>query len=196
MLDAVVSFLWVDAAVNEVLLMADGSQPSSFVSTFRPLRFTDGWGIATPTSDADFAGLCRAFGVDGSDDPRVATIGERNKHRDVSNKLIEQCYGAAARMSTEEGMRRLEAQRVPCGIVVAPDELSADPHVQAIGLLVESDHPIVGRVREPRHPAQFAATPAAHGRPSPGLGEHTDEILTSLGLRDRIGELRAAGVVA
>ena len=72
MLDAVVSFLWADAAGNEVLRDADGSQPSSFVQTFRPFRFRDGWGIATPTSDSDFAGMCRAFGVEGYDDPRVS----------------------------------------------------------------------------------------------------------------------------
>lgn len=196
MLDAVVSFLWVDAAGNEVLLMADGSQPSSFVATFRPLRFTDGWGIATPTSDADFAGLCRAFGVEGYDDPRVATIGERNKHRDVSNKLVEQCYTAAAQMSTEQAMARLEAERVPCGVVVPPDQLADDPHAKAIGLLVESEHPTVGAVRQPRHPAQFEATPAAHGSPAPDLGQHTDEILASIGLGDRVDDLRAKGVVA
>ena len=196
MLDAVVSFLWVDAAGNEVLLLADGSQPSSFVATFRPLRFTDGWGIATPTSDADFAGMCRAFGVGGYDDPRVATIGERNKHREVSNKLVEQCYAAAAQMSTEQAMARLEAERVPCGVVVPPDELAADPHAQAIGLLLESEHPTVGPVRQPRHPVQFDVTPATHGSPAPDLGQHTDEILASIGMGDRVDDLRANGVVA
>ncbi len=69
MLDAVVSFLWADAAGNEVLLDSDGSQPSSFVATFRPFRFVDGWGIATPTCDADFVGHVRAFGVDGARRP-------------------------------------------------------------------------------------------------------------------------------
>ena len=77
MMDAVVSFLWADSAANEVLLEADGSQHSSFVAGFRPMRFADGWGIVTPTSDHDFAGMCQALDVDGYDDPRVATIGER-----------------------------------------------------------------------------------------------------------------------
>ena len=89
MLDAVVSFLWVDAAGNEVLLDADGTLNSSFVPTFRPFRFPDGWGIATPTSDKDFLGMCRAFGIDGHDDPRLQTIGERNQNREFVAEVMD-----------------------------------------------------------------------------------------------------------
>jgi crotonobetainyl-CoA:carnitine CoA-transferase CaiB-like acyl-CoA transferase len=196
MLDAVVSFLWADAAGNEVLLESDRSQASSFVATFRPLRFTDGWGIATPTSDHDFAGICRAFGVDGYDDPRVATIAQRVQHRELTTALVARYYAAAATMPTAEAMARLEAERVPCGVIVPPAELPDDPHARAVGLFVEQQHPIAGRTRLPRHPTQFEATPAALGGPAPGLGEHTDEILRGIGLADRIDALRAAGVVA
>jgi alpha-methylacyl-CoA racemase len=48
----------------------------------------------------------------------------------------------------------------------------------------------------PRHPARFAGTPATLTGGSPGLGQHTDEILAELGMADRVVELRAAGVVA
>jgi crotonobetainyl-CoA:carnitine CoA-transferase CaiB-like acyl-CoA transferase len=196
MLDAVVSFLWADAAGNEVLLGTDGSQPSSFVSTFRPLRFRDGWGIATPTSDADSTGMCRAFGVDGADDPRVATIGERVQHRELTKELIDRCYESAAALSTEDAMARLEEERVPCGVVLSPADLVTYPHAVAIGLLVDQEHPTVGPTRVPRHPAQFGATPAALGRPAPDLGADTDEVLASIGLADQIDDLRARNVVA
>jgi crotonobetainyl-CoA:carnitine CoA-transferase CaiB-like acyl-CoA transferase len=196
MLDAVVSFLWADAAGNEVLLDADRTQPSSFVASFRPLRFLDGWGVATPTSDADFAGLCRAFGVEGYDDPRVATIGERAQHRDLSRTLVDQCYVVARGLTTTAAMARLEAERVPCGVVVSPADLASDPHAQAIGLLEDSEHPRAGRLRQPRHPTQFLRTPARLGGPAPTLGQHTDEVLTELGWSDREAALRRDGTVA
>src|ERR1700730_1017217 len=116
MLDAVVSFLWADAAANEVLLDSDNSQPSSFVATFRPFRFRDGWGIATPTSDADFSGLCRAFGVSGAQAPRGATIAERNRHPELMRSIMDRCYAAATERTTAESIARLETERVPCGV--------------------------------------------------------------------------------
>jgi len=196
MLDAVVSFLWADAAGNEVLQDADRSQPSSFVSNFRPFHFVDGWGICTPTSDADFAGMCRAFGVDDYDDPRVATIAQRAQHRPLVREIMQRCYDAASGMTTAAAMGALEEHSVPCGVVLTPTELAADPHARAIGLLEDSQHPTAGRLRQPRHPADFGGARPPLGGPAPMLGEHTDEILRELGLGARIDELRANGVVA
>lgn len=196
MADAVVSFLWADAAGNEVLVDSDHSQHSSFVAGFAPFRFDDGWGIVTPTSERDFAGMCRAFGVDGADDPRIATIAERNKNRDVAAALVDLCYAHAASMTMAEASTRLDAERVPFAMVLRPDQLPDDPHAKAIGLFEVRDHPIAGRTRLPRHPARFSETPANLAADSPGLGEHTDDIMSELGLVDRIGELRASGVIA
>ncbi len=196
MLDAVVSFLWADAAGNEVLQDADRSQPSSFVSNFRPFHFRDGWGICTPTSDADFAGMCQSFGVEGYDDPRVATIGQRVQHRELMRDIMDRCYAAATQMTTADAIGALEHHNVPCGVVLTPTELAADPHARAIGLFEDSVHPTAGRLRQPRHPAEFGAVRPPLGGPAPMLGEHTDEILTELGLAARIPALRAANIAS
>jgi crotonobetainyl-CoA:carnitine CoA-transferase CaiB-like acyl-CoA transferase len=196
MLDAVVSFLWADSAGNEVLADADRSQPSSFVQNFKPFRFRDGWGICTPTSDADFAGMCKAFGVDGYDDPRVATIVQRMQHREITGKMMEQVYAAAAQMTTAQAIGALESNNVPCGVVLAPSDLAADPHALAIGLFEDSVHPHAGRLHQPRHPTSFDDARPALGGPAPMLGEHTDEVLRDHGLSaERIADLHARSIV-
>ena len=195
MMDAVVSFLWADSAANEVLLESDNSMPSSFVAGSQPFRFADAWGIVTPTSDHDFAGMCRALGVEGYDDPRVATIVERFKHKDVLAPLMESCYANATGMTCAAASERFDAEDVPYAMILSPDELTRDPHALAVGLFEYQSHDVVGRVRLPRHPAQFASTPASLAGGSPTLGEHTDEILAGLGWSDRIEALRSAGVV-
>jgi crotonobetainyl-CoA:carnitine CoA-transferase CaiB-like acyl-CoA transferase len=196
MVDAVVSFLWADSAGNEVLLDSDHSQHSSFVAGFQPMRFSDGWGIVTPTADHDFAGMCRALRVDGYDDPRIATIGERVKHPEVVRPIIDMCYAMAANMTMAEATQRLEAERVPFAMILSAEELPNDAHAIAMGLFEDRPHHVAGRTRLPRHPAQFRGTPAALGAASPALGEHTDEILTELGLAGRIADLRARQIVA
>jgi crotonobetainyl-CoA:carnitine CoA-transferase CaiB-like acyl-CoA transferase len=196
MMDAVASFLWADSAGNEVLLESDHSQNSSFVAGFNPMRFRDGWGIVTPTSVEDFSGMCRALDVEGWDDPRLATLGERNKNRDLTSALVDRCYARAANLTMAEATSRFEAQRIPFSMILSPDELTRDPHAVAVGMFEERDHHIVGRTRFPRHPAQFRGTPVQTTDSSPGLGQHTDEILAELGMTDRVADLRASGVVA
>ena len=196
MLDSVVSFLWADAAGNEMMLDSDGSMPSSFVSTVRPFRFIDGWGVCTPTSDADFAGMCKALRVDGHDDPRVAKISDRRNNRELMADIMRRCHDNAQTMDMAEARSRFTEFNSPFGEVVSPAGLSSDPHVDAIGMLEDSVHPTAGRMRQPRHPAQFSGTPATLGGASPTLGQHTDELLGELGFTpDEIVDLRGSRIV-
>ena len=194
--DACVSFLWAEAAGNEVLLEADGTMPSSFNAGFAPMRFADGWGIVVPTTDADFAGMCKALDVPGWDDPRVRTVAERRKHRDVLEPIMDMCYAMASNFTQAEVTERFERERVAFAMVLSAAEMVEDPHAIAIGMFEEFDHPVVGRARLPRHPTNFHGTPAALAGGAPALGQHTDEVLAELGLAERIESLRASGVIA
>jgi crotonobetainyl-CoA:carnitine CoA-transferase CaiB-like acyl-CoA transferase len=196
MLESVVSFVWADAAGNEVLLDSDGSQPSSFSRDQKLWPTKDGFVIAAPVSDADVAGICRGVGVDGYDAPEVATIMARRANADAFNELLRRVLAAVSELTTAEAISGMEAEKAPCGAVLSPAELSDDPHVRALGMLEDSLHPMAGRMRQPRPAARFERTPSSTGAPAPGLGQHTDEILAELGLADRSAALRESGVVA
>ena len=142
------------------------------------------------------AGICKAFGVEGYDAPELSTIMARRENIDAFVALLEKVYAAAEQTPVADGMRRMEEEKAPCGVALPPARLHEDPHVQAIGMLEESHHPVAGRLRQPRPPARFERTPARLGGPAPMIGQHTDEILGELGLEDEVARLREAGIVA
>jgi crotonobetainyl-CoA:carnitine CoA-transferase CaiB-like acyl-CoA transferase len=196
MLESVVNFVWADAAGNEVLLESDGSTPSSFARDQKLWPTKDGHVIAAPVSDADVAGICRGVGVDGYDAPEVATILARRTNPAAFTELLRRVMAAVREMTTAEAIAGMEAEKAPCGAVLSPAELGDDPHVRALGMLEDLEHPLAGRMRQPRPAARFAKTPAKTGAAAPGLGQDTDAILAELGLASRIAGLRENGIVA
>ncbi len=196
MADAAVSFLWVDSAGNEVLLDSDGTRDSRVVGGLEPMTFRDGWGIVVPTSDDDFVRMCEALDVDLIKDPRIATRAARDEHPELTVEMIDMCYAMAANLTQAEATTRFDEYRLPFAMVVAPEDLPHDEHAEAVGMFVERDHPVAGRTRLPRHPVAFERTPASLAGGAPALGEHTDEILTEIGMADAIDHLRSDGVIA
>lgn len=77
------------------------------------------------------------------------------------------------------------------------EEFVASPHFNARNFIVETTHPRAGRVRLPRGPYLFSATPWAIRRPAPLLGQHNEEVYCrrlGYSLQDLI-RLRQAGAI-
>ena len=198
MLDTAIGFLWPDASEEHAFVGPGVAKRPSPGSTYSLIRVADGFATATPLTDSEFQGLCRALGLaEVAADPRFATTAARMQNVAALGALFQNEIADAARSMTRlEFARALEAEDVPAGVVVAVGELPADPQVVASQTFVETDHPRAGRLREPRPAPRFGATPAHVGGPAPALGEHTDEVLAELGLGAEIASLRATGVVA
>ena len=73
---------------------------------------------------------------------------------------------------------------MPCAQVLRRKDLLTDPQIAANNLIVESEHPSLGRMRQPRPAARFEKTPAELRSPAPRLGEHTEAVLTELGITE------------
>src|SRR5262245_37793893 len=83
------------------------------------------------------------------------------------------------------------------GKVYDPEEMVADPQVQARDMIVEVHHPQHGAVKQFGQPIKLSATPAAIRTAAPTAGEHTDQVLKELGLgAAEIDAMRKKHIVA
>ena len=78
-----------------------------------------------------------------------------------------------------------DAAGIPCGPINDYAEAFADPQVRAREMVVDVDHPTLGRLRTLGAPVKMSETPPQARRRAPLLGEHTREVLREIGLDDR-----------
>jgi crotonobetainyl-CoA:carnitine CoA-transferase CaiB-like acyl-CoA transferase len=162
-------------------------------------RAKDGWFVLQVARPQQFTRLVELIGhPDWAADPRFATRQGWVDHlEDLLRPAIEDW---ASGMTKIEACRAMGAAGLPAGPCLADEEVVADPHVAARGMLVEIPRTdgVAQPVLTPGNPVRLSAVPAQPaGRRPPWLGEHTAEVLSAeLGMSgDQIEALREAGVI-
>jgi len=126
-------------------------------------------------------------------DPRFGTLQARLKNIDALQDEIEKVFMT---QPTSHWVPKLDAASVPAGPVYTYDQALADPHVQARNMVVEVDHPIIGRMKNMGSPVKTSGEFTKIRMPAPWLGQHSNEVLKSLGYKaGQIAALHAQGVV-
>ena len=112
-------------------------------------------------------------------DPRFKDDQSRADHGGIiSARMSEWC----ASRSCSEALAALEEASIVAGQVYSPQQALDDPHIRAARLLEEVTYPGLGETFPlAPTPIELSETPGTYRRPAPLLGEHTDEILRSLG---------------
>jgi formyl-CoA transferase len=140
--------------------------------------------------------ICLALGLpDLSADPHFATpvAQAEPEHKRELQALFADRFRTE---STAHWLARLEEHDVLCAQVQDLAQALADPQTVANGMVVDLPHSTLGTVSVVASPLHLSATPPLARSAAPTLGEHTDEVLTELGLADQIARLREEGVVA
>jgi alpha-methylacyl-CoA racemase len=96
----------------------------------------------------------------------------------------------------DEWFELLIRNDIPAGKVYTPDEAFTDPQVLHRHMVIELEHPTLGKVKQVGIAPKFSDTPGKVRSLSPLPGEHTDEILEGLGYKgEDIENLRRGGIV-
>ena len=146
------------------------------------------------TQAAAFDGLAKAIGhEDWLDDPEWNTPEARLPKLDEMFSQIEEWTKTKTKF---EAMATLNPLNVPCGPVLSMKELSEETSLRATGTVVEVDHPTRGAYLTIGNPIKLSDSPVEVAR-SPLLGEHTDEILSTVleMSESEIDSAKADGVV-
>jgi crotonobetainyl-CoA:carnitine CoA-transferase CaiB-like acyl-CoA transferase len=196
MLDSMLAHIWPEGMMQYTV---KGSEDLITDPNLRPdliFQTLDGYITVGTISNAEWAGFCRATErVDLESDPRfnnptVRSINGADRIGLMGELLLSR--------STADWLSRLDAEDVPCAPVLRRNQVIDNEQVVARNLISEFDQPTVGRIRQPRPPARFEScnTSGQSFSPAPQIGEHSETILSGLGVSDgEIADLARRGVV-
>ena len=164
-------------------------------SPYQAYRTQDGYVTAGASSEKLWKNFCTMVirKPEWMTDPRFATAPARLANIDALEGEIEAVFTTKP---TAHWVELLDAAAVPGGPVYRYDQILDDPHIKARKMVVEMEHPKMGRVKTLGLPLKSTGELTAIRAPSPWLGQHSEEVLRDIGYADAdIAGLFCGGVV-
>jgi crotonobetainyl-CoA:carnitine CoA-transferase CaiB-like acyl-CoA transferase len=128
-----------------------------------------------------------------AEDPRWQDVHMRSDAGWQLRPILEKAF---TKFTRDEVEKRFAEHDLPPGRVYDLDEAFQDPQVMHNEMVIETEHPVYGRVKLTANPVKLSETPATLRRPPPTVGEHNEEVLREFGYTDdAIRALQEAGVV-
>ena len=148
----------------------------------KPVRTKDGWLTMLPYSGDNWCAFFEAVGHPECIEEfavRDPVLRARNIDR-----IYDRMRDIAPTRTTAEWEELLLRLDVPHTAFAKLSEVTEQPHLKAVGLFQEIDHPTEGKILQARPPVRFSESPAGIRRLPPHLGEHTKEVLREAGYTD------------
>jgi formyl-CoA transferase/CoA:oxalate CoA-transferase len=172
-----------------------GSGHASVVP-YQALPTKDGFLVVAVFAEKFWAGFCRAIErPELETDPRFESNARRVENKAALVPLLEATFPAR---TVEQWLDALRREGVPAAPINAIDQVLADPQVRHRQMVVETAHPALGALPAIGTPIKVDGAMGLEVRPAPALGEHTDEVLTTLAgySKERLAGLRRERAIA
>ncbi|MGB3539914.1 MAG: CaiB/BaiF CoA-transferase family protein [Mesorhizobium sp.] len=148
------------------------------IAPYEVVPVKDGHIILAVGNDGQFAKFCAVVGLDAMPaDPAYSTNAARVANRVALRATIIETLKTLDR---DPLLAKLEVAGVPSSPINTIGQMFADPQTIARGMRLDLDDGHGNTLPSVRAPMLMSATPLVYDRPSPRLGEHTDEILAEL----------------
>ena len=196
----------MEAAIQQVywqsaIYFATGRSPGALGSAhvltapYQAFHAKDGYINIGGANQSNWERICDVLGhPEWKTDPRYLTNDDRMKNLPA---LVEAMNAVVITNTRAEWQAKFDEAGVPAGPVNSIGEALSQPQVVARDMVVEVEHPKMGRFKTLGCPIKFSATPSEVAGPPPLLGEHTREILKTVGYKDGdIDAMVQAGTVA
>jgi crotonobetainyl-CoA:carnitine CoA-transferase CaiB-like acyl-CoA transferase len=140
----------------------------------------DGYLVIAAQVDDAWKRLAKLIGGDSyAADTRFHHAAGRNAHREEILAKVRAWTSAQA--SVKACCAALDTAEVPCAPVQRIDEVVADPQVIARNMMIEQDHPLLGKVRLPNLPFRFSECDTSPRSVAPLLGQHNRDVASRFG---------------
>ncbi|CAO3440783.1 CaiB/BaiF CoA transferase family protein [Azospirillum endophyticum] len=178
---------------TEIPVQTGRDQPESTV--YGVFSGRDGHLVIAAQVDDAWKRLAKLIGGDAlAADTRFLDPASRNANRKAALALVEEW--TLAQPSVKACIAALDAAEVPCAPVQTIDQVLADPQIQARGMVVEQDHPVLGRIRMPNLPFRFSDCDTTPRSVAPLMGQHNRDIAAGLGYSaEEIAAMERDGVL-
>ena len=183
LLDSAVSFGLYEAAH----FFATGERPPRMgqahrgSSPYQVFKTQDGWITIGGAQQNFWQRLCELLDLEHLvEDARFATNATRVQH---NKELVPLLQARLEAKPSAHWLAALEAAGIPAGPVLTHDQILSDPQILAREMVTEVTHPTAGRMKTLGVTVKLSDTPGSIRRPAPRVGEHTQEVLSELGVQ-------------